>query len=273
MVAAFVASERAFSPFFQSCISENQNTDKNSVTKEQPSRFGFAVIQYVRCSGRFVEGHGVGITALASIAIAAFTGTLWFATRTQARWTKEALFVDKRAFVFASSIYPSWELDQISGSYNWRFRPIWQNSGETATKGMTLYVDCEIRNTPLPVGFDFKRTIMPPGTGMLGPKSSNMGGAAPHFGITSAITPQDLSDVQNSRKFLYLWGWAKYFDRFPGTPEHITRFCWQIVLTGDPFGFVPNQNPTLAGSLNFSYIIHSEGNCADDECASWSDAN
>ena len=64
-LAVFVAIEWTSSPFFQGCISKND---------------GAAIASYVRCSGHFIEGHGVGITALASIIVAAFTMTLWMAT-------------------------------------------------------------------------------------------------------------------------------------------------------------------------------------------------
>jgi hypothetical protein len=76
----FVVVERTSSPFFQGCISENENYDKKASAKKYPSSFGAVVTTYVRCSGRFIEGHGIGITALATLIIAALTTTLWHAT-------------------------------------------------------------------------------------------------------------------------------------------------------------------------------------------------
>jgi hypothetical protein len=74
-------------------------------------------------------------------------------------------------------------------------------------------------------------------------------------------------DAQAGRKFIYLWGWVRYFDVFPRTPEHITRFCWLIVPVGDPLAFVPGAAPNQPGSLSFGSLHHSEGNCADEECS------
>lgn len=30
----------------------------------------------------------------------------------------------------------------------------------------------------------------------------------------------------------FLWGWARYRDIFPGTPEHVVEFCLKVTLTG-----------------------------------------
>jgi hypothetical protein len=151
--------------------------------------------------------------------------------------------------------------------YNWRFRPIWQNSGDTPTRNMVMHVTCELRNTVLPSGFDFNYPTTQTGTGLLAPKSTSMGGIAPNYPV-AAITPQDILDVQHRRKFLYLWGWVRYHDVFPDTPQHITRFCWLIVPTGNPLVYTPGQTPNLPHSLSFGNIHHSEGNCADEECRS-----
>jgi len=159
LCALFVVGERTFSTSFQQCI---------ATAEENPSALGVTVDSYVRCTGRFVKTYEAAITALATIVIAAFTGTLWIATSRQAELTREALIADKRAFVFATGIYGLWERSP-TGEYNWRFRPIWQNSGETPTKDMTMYTNCELRNTPLPGGFDFDRATTQIGTGLLGP--------------------------------------------------------------------------------------------------------
>ncbi len=207
-----------------------------------------------------------GVTACATVIIALFTFTLWRATTRQGKLTKEALIADKRAFVFANDVSSFWELDPTSGHYNWRFRPVWENSGETPSKKLRVYCACELRNTPLPTGFDFNQLATPAGTGLVPPKSHKLGGVAPAW-PAAAITPQDILDTQAGKKFIYLWGWVRYFDVFPRTPEHITRFCWQILPVGDPVAFVPGQTPNQPGSLSFSTSHHSEGNCADEECS------
>jgi hypothetical protein len=127
---------------------------------------------------------------------------------------------------------------------------------------MTMHSACLLVPSPIAPGFNFDYETTEVGTALLAPKVKMAGGLAPNF-PSLAITPQDIVDAQNGRKFLYFWGWARYFDVFPGTPEHITRFCWQLVPAGDPFKYEPSSNPQ---NLQFSYIFHVEGNCADDEC-------
>ena len=80
----------------------------------------------------------------------------------------------------------------------------------------------------------------------------------------AAISPQDILDVQAGRKHLYLWGWAKYFDVFPGTREHITRFCWIVTPIGDPLAYDQNLKQGDTKLLVFNFIHNAEGNYADD---------
>ncbi len=69
--------------------------------------------------------------------------------------------------MFPVSLNPEWTFDSITGSYNWRFRPVWRNSGDTPTKSLRLYTDCELRVGPVPRDFDFKRIRQAAGTGFL----------------------------------------------------------------------------------------------------------
>ena len=73
---------------------------------------------FIVCLGSFLEHHDGAITALATIIIAAFTGTLWVATSSQGKLTKDALIADKRAFVFATGIAPCFEMDPVTRKFN-----------------------------------------------------------------------------------------------------------------------------------------------------------
>jgi hypothetical protein len=174
---------------------------------------------------------------------------------------RDAMIAGERAFVFATGILAYWEQD-TAGQYCWRLRPNWENSGDTPTRNMTMHSQCLLVPSPIAPGFNFDYETTEIGTALIAPKMRTAGSMAPRF-PSDAITPQDILDAQQGRKFLYFWGWARYFDVFPGTPEHITRFCWQVVSIGDPFKYEPSSNPQ---NLQFSNIYHFEGNCADDEC-------
>jgi hypothetical protein len=249
---------------FEQCISLSQTTANNKPTENEITILS-APHSYRACLGAYAVINNPVITALSTLIIAAFTIVLAGATSKQALLTREALVADKRAFVFATGFHPYWELDKTTGAYNWRFRPIWQNSGDTPTKALKLYAACEVRNTILPAGYNFSCLPQNMGNGLIGPKQTAQGGAAPLLPATG-VSPQDIMDAQAGRKFIYLWGGVEYFDVFPKTPKRITRFCWQIVANGDPLKFAPGQIPGDVGNLSFGNIHHFEGNCADDEC-------
>jgi hypothetical protein len=190
---------------------------------------------------------------------------LWLSFKESRKSTdvaRDAMIAGERAFVFATAVLPFWEFDEANSQYNWRFRPQWQNSGDTPTRNMVMNTECLLTDDVLPPGFDFEGATVATGTALLPPNSQSGGGLAPRA-PAPAITPQDILEVQLGKKILWLFGWARYHDVFPGTPEHITKFCWRVVILGDPVAFDPKVNEQ---SLKFPNILHTEGNCADDEC-------
>jgi hypothetical protein len=169
-----------------------------------------------------------------------------------------------RAFVFPVSIFSLWEQIPETTLYGWRFRPQWQNSGATPTKNLTIHAWGELRDTVLPDDFNFSYATNDIGNGLIPPRLTLQGGVVPQ-NLRPVISPQDIIDMQAGTKLLYIWGWARYNDVFPGTPQHITRFCWVITPVGNPMTFQPNStNP--GEQLNFAYLYHQHGNCADEEC-------
>jgi hypothetical protein len=224
-------------------------------------------------AGEFVETHQGAITAVATVILAVFTWRLWWSTnklweesKNATKVAERAMVAGERAFVFAQNVSPFWERHDELGQYHWRFRPILENSGDTPTKGMTMYTRCGLFDAPLPIGFDFDATQTKCGVALIPPRTTTMGGLAPEP-PQPAISPQEIVDVQAGKKFLYVWGWARYWDVFPNTERHITRFCWAITPIGDPFAYIPGKVPPELGGLGFPSIHHREGNCADDECA------
>jgi hypothetical protein len=98
LMAIFIASERIFSPSFQSCVNPQPNFKTQTASDNKPSRLSVPY-SYIFCSGEFVDGHSPGITALATIIIAAFTCTLWAATSRQAELTERSVKVAEDALV------------------------------------------------------------------------------------------------------------------------------------------------------------------------------
>lgn len=262
LLVLFFVAEKEFSNVFNGCIAKSYSDNKN-VSKENESSLGLSVFSYVICSGHYLEENGAAITALATIVIAAFTGTLWYATSQQAQMTREAFIADKRAFVFAKGFNAMYEPGP-NNRWNWRFSPVWQNSGDMPTEGCSFYCDSILSNTPMVPNIDltYENPASPRGPGMLGPKSESPAGMTPRL-VQQPITPQDIADIQAGSKFFYFYGSARYGDSLPGTPRRITRFCWQMIVTGDPFAFDPAVNPN---SVRWSNLHQGRGNCADNEC-------
>jgi hypothetical protein len=238
----------------------NSDLQKSNKSEDCPIR-DIALVQLWKIAS-LLEKHDGAITALATLVIAAFTFTLWRAISNQGKFTREALVADKRAFVFPTGLSQYWELDPATSRYNWRFRVVWTNSGESPTQHLRSEVSGEVRDTRLPAGFNFNFTSGNDVTGVIPPKSQMQSGVAPTSEVP-AVTAQEIVDSQYGWKSIYVYGWIRYSDMLPGSLEHVTRFCWLILSTGDPLAFVPND-PNHA--LTFAYVSHEEGNCSDNEC-------
>ncbi len=80
---------------FQDCMNECKNQTSEQAFQKGPTNLFVALIRGInlgtRCIGAFIDKNYAAITALATIVIAAFTGTLWLSTITQARITEAAL--------------------------------------------------------------------------------------------------------------------------------------------------------------------------------------
>jgi hypothetical protein len=267
-LAVFVAVESSFSPAFQDCVRGGENPYNSNPAEQHPPTFkpGSATA-LVECRGGYINAYGGALGALGTLIIAAFTCTLWIATSRQAELTREALVADQKAFIYANGIHPLWEVDKSTGQYNWRFRVGIKNSGATPTKNLRVYCDCEIRNSLLPTGHRFQDQPLKELSGFIAPKGDITTQVAP-LDPLPAISPQDIIDVENNRKHIYIWGYMKYSDVFPGTKPHITRFRWQITLLGDPLTYDPTAtgSPPVPGTMTFGYVHAAEGNCADEEC-------
>src|SRR5262249_44264813 len=149
LLGLFVATERSFSPNFEQCITSYQANNSSGVAEKSLPTFRVVFDSYVQCTGTFIDSNANAITAFATIIIAAFTCTLWIATSQQSHLTREVFIADKRAFVFAAGIQPVYELN-AAGQYDWRIGPIWQNSGATPTKALTIYTDGLLTNLAIP---------------------------------------------------------------------------------------------------------------------------
>jgi hypothetical protein len=95
----FVWSENEFAHSFQSCVAKTRSQE----TTEHPDKQSYAVAVIVRaqldCSFRFIDQHNGFFAALAAMAVAAFTFTLWISTSKQARLTGDSIKLARQEFV------------------------------------------------------------------------------------------------------------------------------------------------------------------------------
>jgi hypothetical protein len=169
--------------------------------------------------------------------------------------TRDSLLYIQRAFVFVTKFdvtrlpAPPGS-NQLDGSMRFAFQ--WENGGNTPTKDMSTHISERWFPQSLPADFAFPD--YPEGGGpfrmLVGPKADAR--SAPIF-----VSAHDILAIHAHKGHLYFWGWARYHDVFPGTEEHITRFCTEIT---DVIGDLPK------GNVNLQTANCPRGNCYDGEC-------
>lgn len=173
--------------------------------------------------------------------------------------SKAALIQLNRAFIFPKTFNVLSHRDEDikdAEKYWYSIVPIWENSGNTPTRDMTIYVNSYFQSKPMPSDFRFPPFISNEKIPIFaGPKAS--------FGGSFVIkTGDELAEVKAGTKYFYIWGEARYRDIFANTPEHVTRFAYQITVLGDP------TKPQVPGNvLQMSTNTLPRHNCADEECA------
>lgn len=169
-----------------------------------------------------------------------------------ARTAEEALIAGQRAFMFIREIKTFLHQDPETGKFHWTIHPVWANSGNTPTRGLSINTSYRLLDQPLPANYEFpesKENLIPT---IAGPRS--MVEALP-----GTLSSEDLEAVQQGKKFFYIWGWAEYHDIFEGTKKRVTRFCNQLVeVDGNPMMPVDERNP-----IQMMFGFHAENNYAD----------
>jgi hypothetical protein len=169
-----------------------------------------------------------------------------------ARTAEEAMISGQRAFMFIREIQTILHQDAQSGKYHWTIHPIWANSGNTPTRGLTINTTYRLLDEPLPQGFEFPQSGEEQTASIAGPRS--MVEATP-----GTISSEDLKAVQEGKKFFYIWGWAEYHDIFEGTGKRITRFCNQLIQVDGDTAAPANEHTPIQMMFGF----HAENNYAN----------
>ncbi len=178
------------------------------------------------------------------------------AAKKSADVAREALVSTNRAFIspkFISAI--SHRFDDAKDKYWYSIIPMWENSGNTPTRDMTIYVNSYFEFTPMPPDFLFPPFISGEKIPIFAEPKATFGGSF------IDKTGDELAEVKAGTKFFYMWGEARYRDIFVDTTEHITRFAYQVTVLGDP-----TKAPSPDNVIQMTTIILPRHNCADEEC-------
>jgi hypothetical protein len=234
---------------------------------------------------RWIELIFILVVATATVVNVCVANRQWGSMNESNSINLQALTSVQRPFVTVVDLIPEVTEQNAPGarsgkSTSWRFIPEIENSGGTPTKDMEIVV----KHLPIRIGPDpalYEEWLRGPtdpvepsscapcegATGVLGPKSKIR--PMSHFyipgGVELAFVAQDKGLVYDDPDFKRYWrlivsGRIRYWDRFPNTPEHITKFCYiaRPAYPGEAKIDWPTQ-PIIMSCRHW--------NCADEECA------
>lgn len=166
------------------------------------------------------------------------------AAHSAASTAREALVTGQRAYVFNS-------FQQKQEGNFLKIIVRLENNGETPTRYMMMHMSQSgVMDKPLPHDFGFPNTWE---------DGIDHGGIKVTVAAKSSINGIEMlvpiSQLQKSPAYLYVWGWATYYDAFENTPPHILQFC-------DDFSVHPIPYVQTLESADACY----RHNCVDDAC-------
>jgi len=173
-------------------------------------------------------------------------------------------FAEARAYVYAEGVRFTWHENKEKNKPPFiRLHILWQNSGNTPTRDLTLYSCRHLMPGDIPEDYGFLPEADTKYIPIQIPPKGQIAGEK--FDVTS----EQIQSVIEGKSNLYVWGIATYKDVFsPATGNHITRCCHLIdrfCITGNP-RISPDDEDNGLRILPKLYGNH---NCADDECKSF----
>lgn len=159
--------------------------------------------------------------------------------------SRESLVSVQRAFVFPKDPSAGALRDAKGNIVLLSFRIVWENSGSTPTKDLTININSSAFDA-LPKGDMFPDHPSRLDTPLIiGPKATV-------YSDPAVMQGDDLKAVRDGKKIMFVWGRAIYKDLFSNTKVHRTRFVYRIIWDGK--------------AKAFTISLHDKFNCADEEC-------
>ena len=236
--------EARFTPDFLKDIKTGQTQEHTRETNRFRVEIATIIIVFVYTSVAFWQGCSSQKSAetAGKAAIAA-------------KEANTSLISSQRAFLFAApyEVYAP-KVPVKSANDHWNLQFWWENNGSTPARFVTTHLNWEYRDGPLPDNFDFPDRWQPSSKNINAPTYVSPKG---RLGVPGLVVPQFvINGIRLQHRHFYIWGWVHYKDIFPGTPEHVTKLCHEIVLT--------DTDPILTSPFRFDSCPRN--NCADEEC-------
>jgi hypothetical protein len=194
-----------------------------------------------------------------SIVYTIYAKRQWRVMKESNEINRDALQSVQRAYVnFSTTIDINVMFDPITHKVDsWNFMIPVENSGTTPTRGMTAHVERYESKGKMPDDFAFPDTPgVPSQLIVLGPKANTRMSPV-------GVRPESIEALESIPRgwHVYFYGWAKYHDVFARTPEHITKFCYELAqINGSPYAPKAGEKPYTY------YETCPRHNCTDEEC-------
>jgi hypothetical protein len=218
------------------------------------------------------------VTLLATVAIAVAGGVYthyarkqWCAMQESNRINRAALESVQRAFVSlvgwdAKVMTEPSDSSKMAGI---TFYASWKNSGATPGTKATDWDNAVTIQSTLPKDFPFPDHDLSTGEEMAagtgGPQHERYYPPQATVGAHSLwFTRKQIDEFQSGRRLhLYMYGWTRYHDIFPASPEHVTMFCYEVTRIASIPATQSTPPPT---NLLISTEQCARHNCVDETC-------
>jgi hypothetical protein len=217
-LAVFWIGEYFFSYSFQSCVTENTSAYSQQGAEKSDPSFFVAIEAHIRCTLRLIHHlHGV-FTALFTLALAAFTWTLWRATDQIGRDTTNAanasaknFTASERAYVKISHLPPGLSFESGDGTVFASINLEIKNHGRTPARITKVRIKSRhfLPADPMPVEADYGDAIDPNAT-----EQFLVTGDYFYSGGTLPLDRGYYDLISRGIEILWVYGYVDYIDIF-----------------------------------------------------------
>lgn len=286
---------------FQGCVKESKHYSSYDTSDKE---FGIVDRAFARvrlsiaCTGIVADKNNGAITALAGVAVALFTFTLWLVTwdmvkiasrqredilrsivaaeRSAEASLKQADIAAQTAVIsrltLEYTVRPVVEVTGFDYSWSapggqlthWHFIPLLSNAGPVGTVNGITNSNWTFTINPLDADFDYPE-ITRKESDLGHPQRSPIGANKGITGVRAVVPIESVVEAYARRGHIFFWGWIEYDDGLPGTLRHRTEFAVEVVVKIDPRApvFAPGAPPPAARFSIRNLPVH---NGTDQEC-------